>query len=251
MLARSAFITGCSRGLGLELVRQLAPHTEFLFATCRNPENATELLELAEENENIKVLPVDVLHHESFGDVAEEVSSIIGGGGLNLLINNAGISPRSTRINYVSADQMNETFAVNTISPLLLTKAFLPLLKEAANNEAEEAEEFCINNSVVVNMSSILGSISENTGDHSGGLYPYRCSKAGLNMVTRSLSIDLKSFGITVISMHPGWVRTDMGGPNATLAQHESVENMVNTMRNIQFEHSGMFFNHDGEVIPW
>merc|ERR550534_1260871 len=106
-------------------------------------------------------------------------------------------------------------------------------------------------NSVVVNMSSILGSISENTGDHSGGLYPYRCSKAGLNMVTRSLSIDLKSFGITVISMHPGWVRTDMGGPNATLAQHESVENMVNTMRNIQFEHSRMFFNHDGEVIPW
>ena len=142
------------------------------------------------------VIIIDVLHHESFGDVAEEVSSIIGGGGLNLLINNAGISPRSTRINYVSADQMNETFAVNTISPLLLTKAFLPLLKEAANNEAEEAEEFCINNSVVVNMSSILGSISENTGDHSGGLYPYRCSK-----VWKQLNI-LKSL-MTVKNLKP------------------------------------------------
>jgi len=251
MLARSAFITGCSRGLGLELVRQLAPHTEFLFASCRNPEYASELIELAEDNENIKVLPVDVLQHESFGDIVEEVSSIIGGGGLNLLINNAGVSPRSTRINYVSADQMNETFAVNTISPLLLTKAFLPLLKEAADSGSEESEEYCINNSVVVNMSSILGSISENIGDRSGGLYPYRCSKAGLNMVTRSLSSDLKPFGITVISLHPGWVRTDMGGPNAPLAQHESVDNMINTLRNLRFEHSGLFFNHDGEPIPW
>jgi len=210
-----------------------------------------ELLELAEENENIRVLPVDVLQHESFGDVAEEVSSIIGGGGLNLLINNAGVSPRSTRINYVSADQMNETFAVNTISPLLLTKAFLPLLKEAANSESDESEEYHINKPFVVNMSSILGSIAENTGDHSGGLYPYRCSKAGLNMVTRSLSNDLKPYGISVISMHPGWVRTDMGGPNATLAQHESVENMINTLRNLEFEHTGLFFNHDGEPIPW
>jgi len=248
MLARSIFLTGCSRGLGLELVRQLVPQTEFLIASCRSPENATELLDLAAEHENIIVLPVDVLQHESFGDVAEEVSSIVGSGGLNLMINNAGISPRSTRVNHVSASQMMETFAVNTISPLMLTKAFLPLLKEASENPSED---YYINNSAVVNISSILGSMTENSGDRSGGLYPYRCSKAALNMVTRSLSSDLKPFGITVVSMHPGWVRTDMGGPNAPLAQHESVESMINTLQNLDFESSGLFLNYDGEEIKW
>ena len=90
------------------------------------------------------------------------------------MINNAGISPRSTRVNHVSASQMMETFAVNTISPLMLTKAFLPLLKEASENPSED---YYINNSAVVNISSILGSMTENSGDRSGGLYPYRCSK--------------------------------------------------------------------------
>ena len=117
----------------------------------------------------------DVLDHESFGAVVEEVSSIVGDGGLNLLINNAGVSPRSTRINFVNFNQMAETFAVNTISPLILTKAFLPLLKAGAS--AHQEDDFCIKNSAVVNMSSLLGSITSNTGDHSGGLYPYRCSK--------------------------------------------------------------------------
>lgn len=119
---------------------------------------------------------IDVLDHASFGDVAEEVSSIVGDMGLNLLINNAGVSPRSTRINFVSSEQMAETFAVNTISPLMLTKAFLPLLKSAASLQTED-EEFCIKNSAVVNVSSVLGSIASNIGDRSGGLYPYRCSK--------------------------------------------------------------------------
>ena len=117
----------------------------------------------------------DVLDHESFGSVVEEVSSIVGDAGLNLLINNAGVSPRSTRINFVNSSQMAETFAVNTISPLILTKAFLPLLKAAASTHQED--DFCIKNAAVVNMSSLLGSITENIGDHSGGLYPYRCSK--------------------------------------------------------------------------
>ena len=70
-------------------------------------------------------------------------------------------------------------------------------------------------------------------------------------MVTRSLSSDLKPFGITVVSMHPGWVRTDMGGPNAPLAQHESVESMINTLQNLDFESSGLFLNYDGEEIKW
>lgn len=121
----------------------------------------------------------DVLDHGTFKDVAEEVWSIVGDSGLNLLINNAGVSPRSTRIGFVTAEQMAETMAVNTISPLMLTKAFLPLLKAAATPSDVEGEEdaCCIRNAAVINMSSILGSIASNFGDHSGGLYPYRCSK--------------------------------------------------------------------------
>jgi NAD(P)-dependent dehydrogenase (short-subunit alcohol dehydrogenase family) len=117
-----------------------------------------------------------VLNHETFTDVAEEVSSIVGEQGLNLLINNAGVSPRSTRIKFVTAEAMAETFAVNTTSPLMLTKALLPLLKAGASVFDEESD-FCIKNAAVVNISSVLGSISNNIGDHSGGLYPYRCSK--------------------------------------------------------------------------
>ena len=113
--------------------------------------------------------------HETFADVAEELSSIVGDEGLQLLINNAGVSPKSTRINFVTAQQMEETFAVNTVSPLMLTKALLPLLKLGAKATGEA--EYCIQNAAVVNISSILGSLSSNSGDHSGGLYPYRCSK--------------------------------------------------------------------------
>jgi NAD(P)-dependent dehydrogenase (short-subunit alcohol dehydrogenase family) len=119
----------------------------------------------------------DVLNHETFGDVAEEVSSIVGEQGLNLLINNAGISPRSTRINFVTAEAMAETFAVNATSPLMLTKALLPLLKAGASSDVDEDSDFCIKNAAIVNISSVLGSISNNMGDRSGGLYPYRCSK--------------------------------------------------------------------------
>lgn len=117
------------------------------------------------------------MRHETFDDIAEEVSSIVGENGLNLLINNAGISPRSTRINFVTAAAMAETFAVNTTSPLMLTKSLLPLLKAGAVSAIDDESEYCIKNAAIVNMSSVLGSIGSNTGDRSGGLYPYRCSK--------------------------------------------------------------------------
>lgn len=99
----------------------------------------------------------------------------MGDQGLSLLINNAAISPRAARINFATAEQMAETYAVNTISPLMLAKSFLPLLKAGASCTLEE--EYCITNSAIVNISSVLGSISSNSGERSGGLYPYRCSK--------------------------------------------------------------------------
>lgn len=99
--------------------------------------------------------------------------------GLNLLINNAGYSPKSGRINFTTSEQMAQTFAINTISPLMLTKAFLPLLK-AGSSSTEVEEDYFIKNATVVNISSVLGSIGSNIGERSGGLYPYRCSKVRL-----------------------------------------------------------------------
>ena len=92
-----------------------------------------------------------------------------------------------------------------------------------------------------------MGSIEDNT---SGGLYPYRTSKTGLNMVSKSLAIDLKPAKINVIALHPGWVQTDMGGPNALINTFTSVSNMINTIKNINDSVLGKMLNYDGTVIP-
>lgn len=101
---------------------------------------------------------------------------------------------------------------------------------------------------LVVNITSKMGSIDDNT---SGGYYPYRTAKAALNMVSKSLAVDLKPVGINVIALHPGWVKTDMGGSQAPLDTNTSVSNMINTIRNVDDSVVGKMLNFDGQVIPW
>lgn len=136
--------------------------------------------------------------HNCFADFTEEISSMIGSEGLNLFINNAGVSPKSTRINFVTPQQMEETFLVNCISPLMLTKAVLPLLKQAAASDPDE--NFRIPHAAVVNISSILGSLTSNEGERSGGLYPYRCSK--VNSRTFNILSDRHIFLCLSILIH-------------------------------------------------
>ena len=97
-------------------------------------------------------------------------------------------------------------------------------------------------------LSSQLGSIAENT---SGGMYIYRSSKTGLNQVVKSLSVDLKVHGVTVISLHPGWVKTDMGGPNAPVSIEESIEGMMKVIKTTDISDTGRFLNYDGRELPW
>jgi len=235
-------ITGCSRGLGLEMVKQLAAKkTGKIFATCRAPENASELGKLAEDHENIYVTKLDVTNLNSFKDLNDNIKKFCGTDGLNILVNNAGVSPKSTRINFVTAEQMTETFFSNTVAPLMLTKSLIPLLGQGAQN--------CDKNSLVVNLSSILGSIAENTKQ--GGLYPYRASKTGLNSVTRSLSIDLASLKICAVSVHPGWVQTDMGGTNAPLTPQHSIEGVLGLIDGFEMAQNGGFYDNFGNVMPW
>jgi len=247
-LFHNVIVTGASRGLGLEFVKQLASKSNChkVVASCRDPDSAKDLLQLQENNpDKIHVKKLDVNEIESFPVFAKETEDLIGNNGLTCLINNAGVAPKATRYNLVKVEQMESTFKTNVIAPLFLSRAFVPLLKKNTTG------------SLIVNLSSSLGSISNNkkvmdTGGAGGGQYPYRTSKAALNMVTRSLSIDLQDFGIGVIAVHPGWVRTDMGGKHATLSPQESVEGVLKVVE--EYNHAtqnGQFLDHLGNIFPW
>merc|ERR1719312_2354662 len=134
---------------------------------------------------------------------------------------------------------MTETFYTNVVAPLMLTKSLLPNLGQgaAASNKS----------SVVLNLSSILGSIAENSKQ--GGLYPYRASKSALNSVTKSLSIDLKSLKICAVSVHPGWVQTDMGGKHAPLTPQQSIGGVLELIDKFEISQNGGFYDNFGQVL--
>ena len=236
-------ITGSSRGLGLEMVRQLAARGDInkIVATCRDPAQCPALSELDSASDKIHVLPLDVTRLDSFSVLADSLRQITEGQGLNILINNAGVSPKATKINLVTDQQMRDTFECNVIAPLFLTKSLLPELKQAAQVSSNPA--------LIVNLSSILGSIAENTKQ--GGLYPYRASKTALNAVTRSLSLDLAKDRVEAVSIHPGWVRTDMGGHHAPLSPEQSVAGVLAQIDGHISDNNGGFIDQTGETLPW
>merc|ERR1719266_2659897 len=121
---------------------------------------------------------------------------------------------------------MIQTFATNCVAPIFLTRAFLPLLKRAAIN-APLDKKMTIEGASVIEMSTAVASIAENGR---GGNYPYRCSKTALNMGMKNLSIDLEKDGILVLAIHPGWVKTDMGGANALISTEDCVKGMLDTL---------------------
>ncbi|XP_035219372.1 C-factor-like [Stegodyphus dumicola] len=248
MIVGSVLITGANRGIGLEFVKQLLAlpkPPQFLFATCRNPSKADDLQQIAKSNLNVKIIKLDVKDYDSFPSVCEQVAQEVGESGLNLLINNAGVMFGDS-LDKVSKETMMENFEVNVVSPLLLTKELLPLLKAAATKG--NTSSLSCSKAGVVNITSKMGSIDDNT---SGGCYPYRTSKTALNMVTKSLSVDLKPSGVLAFGLHPGWVQTDMGGSNALITPQTSVNGMLNTILNASAEHCGLMLNYDGKRIPW
>ncbi|XP_076280772.1 SDR family oxidoreductase sniffer isoform X1 [Lasioglossum baleicum] len=247
---KSILITGCNRGLGLGLVKHLVNQSQppqNIFATCRDVNKARELAALAEVSKNVHIIEIDLSDTKSYDKIVKTVGETVGSDGLNVLFNNAGTSTKFARLGLVKENQLTETFFINTVVPILLAKALLPLLKTAANN-CEDKSKMSINRSAVINMSSILGSIADNT---SGGFYPYRCSKSALNAATKSMSVDLKEDGILVTCLHPGWVRTDMGGANAPMDIDTSINDILNTLGTLTEEHTGCFIQHDGKMLPW
>jgi len=224
----SVLITGANRGIGLEFVRQLVPTAKAIYAACRSPENAHALNKLAASTNNVHVLPLEVTNEKHI----EALRQRLEGTSLDLLINNAGIF--KGRNNTIDKDEWSETFAVNVMAPINISRALLTNLKQS-------------NLAIVANITSQMGSIADNG---SGGSTIYRSSKAALNAATKSFAID-HADEITTLLLHPGWVRTDMGGPNGMIDAGTSVSGMLNVINNVANDDNGRFINYDGQAIPW
>jgi NAD(P)-dependent dehydrogenase (short-subunit alcohol dehydrogenase family) len=229
----SVLITGANRGLGLEFARQYLAEGWQVYATCRDPASAYELRRLAEDSDNrLRILAIAVTDSASIQSAATELDEEA----IDLLLNNAGIvGPQGQTIGNIDYEAWAEVLAVNTMGPVRVSEAFV---KHVARSDRK----------LIVTLTSGMGSIADNT---SGGSIVYRSSKAAVNMVMRSLAIDLAPRGITCVVINPGWVRTDMGGPNATLEASESVSAMRRVIATLGPEQSGQFFNYTGREYPW
>lgn len=233
-------VTGAARGIGLELVRQLLARGDQVHAGARRVSPALQsLADGARDRCHLHAL--DLAEDATFPAFATAVAAVHQK--VDVLINNAGIyslrsgawNPETTGFSALAADDLLAVYRVNTVGPLLLAKAMLPLLAGARGAR-------------VVNISSRLGSVGEKT---SGGDYAYCGSKAALNITTRALAVDLAPQGVIAFAMTPGWVRTDMGGPQASLSPEESVRGMLRVIDGVRPADAGRFVDQAGEDQPW
>lgn len=214
-------VTGANRGIGLEMTRQLAARGDTVIAACRRASPELEAL-------GVEVVEgVNVSDQASVDGLAEAVK----GRQLDWLINNAGILQR-TSLDNMDYAAMERQFQVNSIGPLRVTAALLPSLGEGSK---------------VFIITSRMGSIEDNT---SGGAYGYRMSKAAVNIVGKSLSVDLKDDGIGVFLLHPGWVSTEMTDGTG-IPVEQSAQGLVATMDRLEFSQSGSFWHQEGYELPW
>jgi NAD(P)-dependent dehydrogenase (short-subunit alcohol dehydrogenase family) len=235
----SVLITGCSRGIGLALAKQMASHGWQVLAGARHPDAAHALQAAAREATpgSIDILSLDVRSDENVKSAAEAAAAKVRG--LDVLVNNAGVFPEEGNepLEQLPLECFEEAFAVNVVGVARVTRIFLPLLTRAAHPR-------------VLNMSSLAGSISEKADSR---YYCYSSSKAALNMLTRSMAAELRARGVTVVAVTPGWVRTEIGGPNAPLAVEESARSLAGTIDRITHHDAGHFLDRDGQkgVAAW
>ena len=225
-------VTGANRGIGFEFVQQYLAMGEQVIATYRNEKNSDQLISLCRDESNLEIFKLDV----AFDSSMEEFGQRLGDQPIDIFINNAGIyGPRDSVFGKVDEADWLSVLRINALAPLFLTQLLIENLRRGELKK-------------LVYVTSKMGSIEDNRG---GGSYVYRSSKAALNAVVKSISVDLESEKMAVAVLHPGWVRTDMGGPNGLIDTKTSVAGMVQVIRNLNVESSGAFFNYDGNVIPW
>jgi NAD(P)-dependent dehydrogenase (short-subunit alcohol dehydrogenase family) len=224
----TVMITGANRGLGLEFAREYAAEGWTVIGTCRDPAKAGEL---KTAGKTIEVHGLDVADFPAIGRLAQTLK----GRPIDVLINNAGVIGSERRLGELDGERWLATLRVNSVAPILVAQAFLSNLKAGGAKKA-------------VFLTSLMGSIADNT---SGGYYDYRSSKAALNAGVKSFAIDTAPEGITAAVLHPGWVKTDMGGSNAPVERGASVGGMRKVIARLKPSDSGHFFNFDGKELPW
>lgn len=239
----SILITGATRGIGLELCRHYAAAGWRVIATCRDPDKAAALRDLAHSCDAIRIERLDVTDATSIAALAERLKDET----LDVLINNAGIlsgsssdtfwadtDDKSQEFGTIDANGWDKVLRANTIAPIMVTQALLPQIKRGAGRK-------------IIMVSSCVGSIAQPFPNY----IAYATSKAALNMAMRNVAMALQNDNITVVSLHPGWVKTDMGGPNADITVEESVAGMRKVIYGLTLQQSGGFIAYDGNALPW
>jgi NAD(P)-dependent dehydrogenase (short-subunit alcohol dehydrogenase family) len=223
-------ITGTNRGIGFELTRQALARGDEVDAAARRPEGARALGELAAKyGDRLRLHACDVTSDPS-------VRAFVAGlapGRIDVVLNNAGVMGKLTSLEDLDMADAVETFEVNALGPLRVSKALLPRLEHGAK---------------LVHITSGMGSITDNT---SGGAYAYRMAKAALNMASRSMAVDLRGRGMLSVVVNPGWVKTDMGGAGAPLPVETSAANILRLIDGLRAEQSGAFLDHSGSEWPF
>ncbi|MDA1108073.1 MAG: SDR family oxidoreductase [Proteobacteria bacterium] len=229
----SILVTGANRGLGLEFARQYAKDGWRVLACCRHPDKARELQQLAARHENISVHTLDVENHKQIDALAQELRDTP----IDILLNNAGVYGGGEDENFgtLNYPAWEREFRINTMATAKMAEAF-------GGNVARGEKR------LIAAVSSLMGSMGDNG---SGGSYLYRSSKAALNAVMVSLAHDLKARRIGALVLHPGWVKTDMGGQHAEITAETSVRGMRKVMEDFTLKDSGRFIAYDGVELPW
>jgi NAD(P)-dependent dehydrogenase (short-subunit alcohol dehydrogenase family) len=226
---RTVLITGANRGIGLELARQYHGAGWNVIGTARDPGAAKDLRAIGDD---VLVPALDVTSQDSVATLAKSLEHQP----IDLLINNAGVGDGGgSSLAKLEVDTFEHVMQVNALGPVRVTQALLPNLRAGKGR-------------TIVSITSILGSIA---GDTDGGYYGYRESKAALNMFMRSLAAELRPEKFICIPIHPGWVKTDMGGANAQLTVEESVTGIRKVVDGLKLADSGKFWSYDGTNLPW
>ncbi len=230
MTANQVLITGANRGLGLEFTKQYAADGWFVLACCRHPQSAMALQTLAAAHGNVKIHALDVGDFAQIDALALQLKHE----SIDLLLNNAGVYPSSS-FGDTNYSEWADGFKINSMVPLKMAEAFVQHISRGQLKK-------------IATLSSKMGSIDDNS---SGESYSYRTSKAAVNMAMKSLSIDLRPYGISVVTLHPGWVQTDMGGSNALINTQTSVAGMRKVIADLNLSNTGNFIAYDGQAINW
>lgn len=226
----TVLITGANRGIGLEMARQYAAAGDKVIACVRDPAAATELNKIAESGD-VTLERMELGDFDSITAMRKRIGDLP----IDIVINNAGwVGGGKQGIDDVDIAEWHRTLDINTIGPLILAREFKSNLAASGNGK-------------LMNVSSQLAASTWPMG----GMIIYSTTKAGLSKITQILAIDWKDEPITVGVMHPGWVKTDMGGPNAELTPEESAEGIRNVIAGMTKEDSGKFYKWNGDIHPW